>query len=294
MDRNTTSADLLHLLDGDAISDEQRAAILTRLIDLELAKPQDEADLRLINECFAYLAELSGDEPKSEEELQAGLLRISFRAPMPDSMRRSRRIHPAAVLAAALLTVAIFVGGALSLSSAARTSRERETWERWNDRQQELRLLYALQGTASLSGNGSLPPAFADGERVEVYTDVVTWLSTENLPVGLLYLESLPDGSAPDSILHTVSEDGGFCAVLSFDEADVRFLVTDTDTSQYALADGAKRVAVGKCVFGVTVGSDGVYRADCLYGSLGCRLTAPNEQTLLLALYSIRGVGGSA
>ena len=60
MPRALTSADLLHLLDGDAISDVQRAAILTRLIDLELAKPQDEVDLRLVNEFIGKLGE--GDD----------------------------------------------------------------------------------------------------------------------------------------------------------------------------------------------------------------------------------------
>ena len=295
MEYNLSSGELLRLLDGDAISDEQRAAILTKLIDLELEKPEAEVDQNLIDECFAYLEELSEEPPKTEEELQAGLLRISFRAPMPIPMNRVRRRRPAAVIASALLVTAILVGSVLNLSQIAQENRHQETLSRWKNRLTELQLLHALQNADSqpnlldeLSGADPNLPAEA---RTSAYPSVAAWLTAEQLPNGTLYPDALPDGTRPKIIRHTVYEDGTFQAMFLYETAGIRFFVTDRDLAQYVLTGEQQRVAVGNCVFGVFQRSDGAYRANYQTGPYAYCLLAGDERTLLLTLYSIHGTG---
>lgn len=296
MERKITSGELLRLLDGDAISDEQRAAILAKLIDLELEKPEAEVDRKLIDECFAYLAELSEEEPKTDEELQAGLLRISFRAPTPRPMHRHRRMRPAMVLAAALLTAALFLGAALNLAGTAKENRQKETLARWEKHLLELQLLHTLQGDQSsesgdtVSTDPSLPSLPAE-ERSDTYSSVSVWLSKEHMPGNTLYLDALPDGAHPDRILHTVFADGTFQASFSYEGAGIQFLVTNRNVAQYAHTGEQQRFTVGNCVFSVFQRTDGRYQANYQTGSYAYSLTANDEQTLLLTLYCIRGTG---
>lgn len=295
-----TSGELLRLLDGDAVSDEQRAAILAKLIDLELEKPEEEVDRLLIDECFAYLEELSNDHPKTEDELQAGLLRISFRAPMPASMRRSSRLRPMIAAAAMLLTVTLLLGAALNLAIAAKENRRQETLAHWNNHRLEMQLLFSLQGDASetpganANGNGNVEPEDpAAGERAEVYADTASWLFAEQLPRDMLYPDILPDGTPPGNIRHTRYEDGTFRTVFSYESAGITFLVTDRDVAQYGLTSGQRRFSVGNCVFGVFQRTDGMYQANYLSGTLAYSLTSPTEQTLLLTLLCLHGTGGA-
>ena len=54
--------DFLTNLNMDNATDRQKIALLNRIIDNELDKPESEVDMTLVDECMAFIADLEGNK----------------------------------------------------------------------------------------------------------------------------------------------------------------------------------------------------------------------------------------
>lgn len=223
-DRSTDR--LLTELNNDSLTDRERAEILVQILDMEFEKPEAEADMDLIRECFDYLelldhsdAEIEARKAQLPDRLQrtyqkAAEMENGANDPLVSEIRpvaRKRRFRKAAI-AAAIVAAALLIA-ATSLTVIARVNGYDNPLEWiWDEYRK-------LSNGEQITIDGVTIIRYDDNV---IYPDIETWLKEEKPDI--LFPSVLPDGIQVREVDQSYIGEGKVELRILFDPPKVSFM----------------------------------------------------------------------
>lgn len=274
-DRRFENNDFLIGLNLDHATDEQKIALLNRVIDNELNKPADEVDMSLVEECMAFIDDIdAGRFTKTDGQLYAALQKIMFES--------EQKKVPASVQNAAwdYKRIVKYIGGiaavlVLLLVSVTLTARI-------NGYHNAYDWIVAQVGDTSASPDERPSEAIIlyKGDEATEYDSIEALLQAENLNV--LYPASLPQGTKIESLKLTTYEEGQFDLSFSFNSLHISFSVCNFNLSDYVItSEEALTLSVNGHTFTVGPTPDGKFHANYVTDQYAYRLTCTDYDELL-------------
>ncbi len=205
-------------LDMESATQEETLAWLSKIIENELQKPDDEQDQDLIVECLAYIDDLLAEEVVcSEQDLQTGLEQIlqSASKPAPEAPitlpiripRRKKLLKVLALVAACLLLV--FSGISILAASQGYGCA-------WALIKENIDKITQLNSGGSISeGNITF---FKNGEPI-VYDSIEDFLNTENY--NFMIFDYLPKGIQMRQLAQEQIDDTRIKIFFLFDSSNI-------------------------------------------------------------------------
>lgn len=278
MNKKISVDQLLQELEKDSITSRERADILIKIINIESAKSEEEADMDLIQECIEFFNLLSNREEEIEaqkDQMHYRLQQIYQRAAEDDTSKntiiRKRRFRSIGLAAAVFVAILLIM--VTSLTVIARVNGYNSTLE-W---------IYAHLNQIFQSDRGE--ENVIDGITVireaetKNYPDIESWLQEENLDI--LYPSILPDGVSIDRIFQSTRGAGEVRIIFTFNTPDVRLLAQNYDLDHYEITEDMEVIEVNGYCFGILSTPDGGYQAYCTFDNTAYDIVCSERDTLL-------------
>lgn len=301
MKKELTIDRLLAELNNDSLTDRERAEILTQILDIELEKPEAEADMDLIQECFDYLELLNNSDAEIEarkEQLPDLLQRTYQKAAEPESdaalvseiqpAKRKRRFRKAGI-AAAIIAVVLLIA-ATSLTVIAKVKGYEDPWD------MILAHLDELFHGGEMSTNDF---TIVFPKENKSYPDMETWLKED--PVDILYPSVLPDGIRVNAIVRCiygegdVRHEGDMELRIAFDPKEITFTACNYDLDKVTLdVEDIEVIEINGYHIGIlyTPGATMCpYNAHFVVDGFVYTIGAPDRDTLLFVLKNLKKSG---
>ena len=175
-------------LDMNRATKEQKIQWLCQIIDNETEKPEDEIDFALIDECSAYLRELSGKEAEATQEQKTRILQQIKAHHNQTATGSAKELRPNWRKAGKIVAIAAMVAALLisTLTVIAKVSGYSSAWEYVKENIQKVLGLDA--GDRVNDGGITL----IKNDDVVAYHSIEELLESEGLDI--LYPAELPDG----------------------------------------------------------------------------------------------------
>ncbi len=215
----------------DNATTEQKIALLNQIIDNELEKNEDQADMTLVDECMAFIEELEGGQfVKSNEELCAGLQRIMAKAASKKTVKSARTNQARVQFSRTVLKRLIMLGAIiiiLLMTSIAATA-ERTNYDSFAD-WLDANLWKLIPGVVyEIDGN-----TVYKSTKYEEYSSVNKFVKKTGLNV--LYPAELPEGFELKNIARTFYSDdpNEFEISFSYNSLDIQFNAINYKKQRY-------------------------------------------------------------
>lgn len=292
---NQASIDqLFHKLENDAISDREKADILTKIIDIESSKPEKDADMELIQECIEFFNVLTNSENEikmHESQLPARLQQIYQKAADANTFAntclsqsrpfsRKRRSRSLGIAAASFAAIVLIV--ATSLTVIARINGYGNMWE-WVS--VHLNEIFHINSGDDGSIDGI---TVVLGNETTTYSDVESWLRKEDIDI--LYPSVLPDDVKLERILQSNYGEDEMDIIWVFNTPDVRFTVQNYALSNFELLDNAEIVEASGYRFNILYHSDVGHQAFCIIGNYAYSIECTDRESLFTILNHLKGI----
>ena len=301
MKKETSVDQLLRELENDAVANDQRADILSKIIDIESEK--SEADMDLIQECFDYLELLKNSEPEIAErreripyhlqrsyqkaaDVSSPFKNLDFSKIQQHSPIRKRRIRTIGVAAAVFISILLLA--ATSLTVIARVNGYGNMWDWLYNHLNEIFQIVpgemqTIDGITVVRENDS-----------KIYPNIEAWLQEENLD--LLYPSSLPDNVKIERILQTTRGEGEINIMFSFNTPDVSLYAQNYDLAHYEIPseipEDMEVIEANGYRFGIlyTPEIDFNYHAYCIVDNFAYSIGCTERDSLLNLIYHLKGI----
>lgn len=278
---------LLQKLEADSVTNREKAELLTQIIDIESEKPKEEADVDLIEACFAYLETILHEEAEIAErqkQLPGQLQLIQQKAAERTASRKNprkpaRRKRIIGILAAVFVTILLV---ATSLTVIARVNGY-ESMGEWVS--MHLKELLQLEPGKKHEMDGF---TVVHGTDNKTYSSVEAWMQEESWDV--LYPSDLPDNVRVDRVsLVSRSEDEILIAWV-FNTPDVQFCVQNFDLAKLEPVDTVEIVEINGYRFGILAQPEGAYQATGVIEDFAYFMKCTNYEDLLFLLHHLKGM----
>ena len=271
-------------LDMNRATKEQKIQWLCQMIDNETEKPEDEIDFALIDECSAYLRELSDKEAEATKEQKQRILQqikahhnqtaTKSAKVLRPNWKTARKVVAIAIAAALLLT--------LTLSVIAKVKGYSSAWE-------------YVRENAKIFFNMSPGGKAKDGEiTLTKHEGVVTYNSIEELlqaeGYDIMYPSELTEGVKITKILvQIISEEH---IVYCYRFSDENISMTVSTKSDVVLEDMEKHPKIENThiVAYLAKNEMGDYQAVCYDDKYEYRICCNDYDVLIEMLNSLRGI----
>lgn len=273
-DKNLKNNDFLVSLNIDHATDEEKIALLNRIIDNELEKPENEVDMALVDECMAFIADLDGDKfKKRDDELDEGLKKITshkedkkptvFGKFFSDRKRLIKTITGIAAALVLIFTSIIIITRYGELSDLISTN---------------------TAGTVDQGENNPPQPTadyitFVKEDQASTYASIEELLQTEQLDI--MYPAALPPNVKIDKVVQTSYDDTQFELSFVFSSVSIEFTVTNCNLSDYEVTDQHAVFTVNGHQFSYFVNAEGTFQVNCITDKYAYRLICSNYDDLI-------------
>lgn len=296
--RNHNEIDLLlEELGNDATSTRRKAEILIQLIDTELEKPEEKADMDLIQECFDYLESLNeseSDELTRKKKLEYHLTRIYQRGDdadasslpsIPNTVRVNthiwkRRLRTVGIVAAIFVATILVFASTLSVIARVNGYDTVLEWLSTNLNeyfQLETGKEYDIEGITVVRNTGN-----------KTYDNIETWLQEEGL--NLLYPSVLPEGVQLQRIVQN-SQDGEKTFISwIFSDPDIRLAAQDFDLYKFEIGGDMEILEINGYQFGILNTPENSYQAFCVAGDFAYSIECTIREDLLTLINHLKGL----
>lgn len=242
-------------LDMNRATKEQKIQWLCQMIDNETDKPEDEIDFALIDECSAYLRELSDKAAEATKEQKRRILQQikahhNQTAKGPAKVLRPSWKTPRKILAIAIIAALILFS---TLTVIAKVNGYSNAWEYVTDNLQKIICLNA--GDRVNEGNITL---IKGGESI-AYSSIEELLQTEGYDI--LYPTTLPEGIEITKVSQQIVSEDYVIYSIHFTDLDLSIAastksnVSPDDLKKYEL------LIATNMIFHIRKLSDGSYQA---------------------------------
>lgn len=210
-------------LDMNRATKEQKIQWLCQMIDNETDKPEEEIDFALIDECSAYLRELSDKTAEAtKEQKQRILQQIKAHHNQTATTKSAKVLRPSwktirKVVAIAIAAVLLLVS---TLTVIAKVKGYSNAWEYVKENIQKIIGLDA--GDRVNEGNITL----TKHDGVVTYASIEELLQEEGYDI--MYPSALPEGIRVTKILEQVVSDERIVYCYQFNESNLSVLVSTT------------------------------------------------------------------
>lgn len=315
--------DFLTALDFDALSDEQLTDLLQQIIDNELNKPEEEADLSLVNACDALLGDLEREKtgeaekiavPETPEEAEQrekeSLQRIYAKARLLESAEKRAR-----------------KGGKGKGKEKKKEEGKRKAKTKVGGkgakprRKKLLRFVVAFAAVflllsssftiiASVSGFSissewfdlhireilNLPPGKHDIEGITVqnavetkeYASIEEWIKETGLEI--MYPTVLPEGVKIEEISHSTYGEGEYDIEYIFNSPKMWMHCCNFDLSQYRPQSGNEIYRFGNFEFEIQPAPIKGYQASAVFNEIAYVIVADEYDDLILVIQNLKGI----
>ena len=266
--------DFLTNLNMDNATDRQKIALLNRIIDNELEKPESEVDMTLVDECMAFIADLEGNKfQKTDDELTANLQKIMFGESRkgsatqipPNSKGFKQYAKSFSILIAATLALVALLAVAASFFPTESTSAPTTTAAPQMIHPQDVVICI-------------------DGIETAAYSSVDALLKGENLNVS--YPSKFPTDIRLERVDLWRHENNQVDLTLHFNTTDLQFQVCSNELFSDS-SEGKQELThftVAEFMFTLYRLENGTYEATCTVGEYAYRITCINYADLILML----------
>ena len=295
MKKERSMDQLLNELNNNSLTDRERAEILAQILDTEMEKPEAEADMDLIQECFDYLELLNHSDAEIEArkaQLPDRLQRTYQKAAETESnatdplvpgirpVKRKRRFRKAAIAAA--IVAAILLVAMTSLTVIARVNGYKDPWEmifaHWEE-------YLNLRNGEQMSHDGITVIRYTDNK---FYPDIESWLKEEKLD--MFYPSVSPDGLRLDHVNETDPSKEEVDIVFVYAPADVYFRAQNFNLAYFELHEGMEIIEVNGYRAGILYNPDipHPYSAYLTVDNFAYSIGAQDRDTLLFMLEHLK------
>ncbi len=294
MNKQTSVDHLLLDLERDSISDSEKADILFRIIEIESAKSEEDADMELIQECVEFLNILTNSETeiKMQESQVADRLQQIYQKAAEDTTSentdltqhqpviRKRRLRSFGIIAASFAFVILIA--ATSLTVIARVNGYGNMWEWLSDHMNEI---FHLNSGEEHSIDGITVVVDNDATT---YPDIETWLQKTSMDI--LYPTVLPDDVKLERILQSSQSENEISMIWVFNISNVRFSVQNYDLSYFELSNDAEIIDASGYRFNILYRPETGYQAFCIAGDYAYSIECADRESLLTIINHLKGI----
>lgn len=278
---------LLQKLENDSVTNSEKAELLTQIIDIESEKPKEEADVDLIEACFAYLETILHEESEIAErkkQLPGQLQRIQQKAAERTASRKNprkpaRRKRIIGILAAVFVTILLV---ATSLTVIARVDGY-ESMGEWVSI--HLKELLQLESGKKHEIDGF---TVVHGKDTKTYSSVEAWMQEESW--NIVYPSDFPDNVRVDHILLDYRSEDEIAIHWIFNPSDVYFSAQNFDLAILEPVDTVEIVEINGYRFGILAQPDGSYQASGVIEDFAYFMKCTNYEDLLFLLHHLKGM----
>ena len=256
--------------DSNQLNEELLAEWLCEIIHREVSKPDDEADMELVEECEKTLLSLSNSTSVSEDELRERLNRIISNEKVQDASQHKqlfRLIHRAAAIAAC---AAVFLFAGVMTVYAFVPSF-----------QSFVREVLNLQTGTSIEHDGI---TYINNGESKIYSSLDELLEGEGLyDLNIILPNNLPRELMISGVRTVSSDIGEELDVMFVDEGVSMSIENRTDINMAEIIESSERVEIN----GITAyinGSDGLYVMVSILGSHTYYITADSKDKIITIL----------
>lgn len=281
----TESNNYMQRINLTSKEDIREYIIVKRLIEREMRKPPQEMDVDLVDECFAYMQDLTGEgagldaaalDAKYREVLTAATSKRRQRAPARRFSKRPIRKF-FIILAATLL---LLLG---TLTIVAKQLGYRNAWDFVTQKVNEIFDLN-LGGTIEEDGITLI----VDEQRV-VYHSIDELLKAENLDI--LYPHSLPEGVAYTSVHKQRHNDTEYALIFRFNDENTSMVVKNYYSLDVQIAHKFEKYDTESFRFYITQLEVGHYQAIAQINGYEYSISHNNYDDLIYIIQNMKGLG---
>ena len=234
---------------------EQKIQWLCQMIDNETDKPEDEMDFALIDECSAYLRELSDKAAEATKEQKQRILQQikahhNQTAQGPANVLRPSWKTPRKIIAIAATIVLLL---ALTLTVIAKVNGYSNAWEYVTENFQKI---FGLDAGDRMNDNGI---TLIKQDSVVSYDSIEELLQIEGYDI--LYPSELPDGIVVTKISQQIIDEDYILYSFQFTDSNLSVVVsTRYNISQEDLSND-KRLDISTLTTYLVKQESGIYQA---------------------------------
>ena len=264
---------------------EQKIQWLCQMIDNETDKPEDEMDFALIDECSAYLRELSDKAAEAtKEQKQRILQQIKAHHNQTATTKSAKVLRPnwrkvgrIVAIAAAVATILVS-----TLTVLAKVNGYSSAWEYVKDNLQRIAGMDA--GDRVNEGNITL----IKNDEAVAYPSIEELLEKENLDI--LYPAELPDDVQITKISQQIIAEDFILYSIHFTDTELsmaissKITVSEEDLMQY------EQYISADTTFFIAQTSDGMFQAIGHYDGAQYLICSKNYNMLLFIIDNMKGI----
>ena len=264
---------------------EQKIQWLCQIIENETEKPEDEIDFALIEECSAYLRELSDTKAEATQEQKKRILK-QIKAHHNQTAKGSAKVFcpmwksPKRIIAlAATLSVLLAFS---TLSIIANIKGYSNAWEFVVENIQKIPGMHP--GDKVNDGEITL----IKGEESISYSSIEDLMQTEGYDI--LYPAILPDGVAITNVSQQVVNEEYVIYSIHFSDIELSMVVSNKVTVSDDDLQKYESMATSNMTFYVKRFSNGVYQAIGNDGKYEYMISFNDYDSLMIILNGMRGL----
>ncbi len=283
--KNIKSNAFLLGLNMNNATKEQKIQWLCQIIENETEKPEDEIDFALIEECSAYLRELSDTKAEATQEQKKRILK-QIKAHHNQTAKGSAKVFrpmwksPKRIIAlAATLSVLLAVS---TLSIIANIKGYSNAWE------------FVVENIQKIPGmrpgdkvnDGEI--TLIKGEESISYSSIEDLMQTEGYDI--LYPAILPDGVAITNVSQQVVNEEYVIYSLQFTDTDLSLMISNQRKFSQEDLRNYELVRTVKVIFYIKELPNGFYQAVGYDGEYEYIISFNDYDSLMIILNGMRGL----
>ncbi|MBQ8340587.1 MAG: hypothetical protein IJY16_09095 [Clostridia bacterium] len=280
----TESNNYMQRINLTSKEDIREYIIVKRLIEREMRKPPQEMDVDLVDECFAYMQDLTGEgagldaaalDAKYREVLTAATSKRQQRAPARRFSKRNIRKF-FIILAATLL---LLLG---TLTIVAKQLGYRNAWDFVTQKVNEI---FDLNLGDTIEEDGI---TLIVDEQHTIYGSIDELLKAEQL--NILYPHSLPKGVNVRSVYKTAHVNEQFSMFLRFNSLDMSIVIKNYYTADFSSNKDLAPFETEIAIFYIKKLETGEFQGMCQHNGFEYLITCKDYNTLTHIMENMKGI----